>query len=104
METDKRQVRSYLTLANETVHMFHYLTVEIRDPFLRPELVDRVAAMLNCNLAQLCGPKCNSLKVREPEKYEWDPKKLLQRITDIYLHLDCDTFAQAVANDERSYR
>lgn len=38
--------------------MFHYLTVDIKEPFLRPELVDRLSAMLNFNLQQLCGPKC----------------------------------------------
>ena len=38
---DERQCRSYLTLARETVDMFHYLTQEIKEPFLRPELVDR---------------------------------------------------------------
>ena len=57
--------------------------------------------MLNFNLQQLCGPKCNNLKVRNPEKYGWEPKKLLNQLTDIYLHLDkSDKFAQAVANDE----
>lgn len=50
--------RSYLTLARETVDMMHYLTKEVPDPFLRPELCDRLAAMLNFNLAQLCGQKC----------------------------------------------
>ena len=64
------------------------------------ELADRLAAMLNFNLQQLCGPKCSSLKVRNPERYAWEPKKLLNRLTDIYLHLDCDKFAQAIANDE----
>ena len=64
-------------------------------------LADRLAAMLNFNLQQLCGPKCNNLKVRNPEKYGWEPKKLLNQLTDIYLHLDkSDKFAQAVANDE----
>jgi Ubiquitin elongating factor core len=55
---DERQCRSYLTLARETVDMFHYLTMEIIEPFMRPELVERLAAMLNFNLQQLCGPKC----------------------------------------------
>lgn len=55
---DERQCRSYLTLAKETVDMFHYLTVDIKEPFLRPELVGRLATMLNFNLQQLCGPKC----------------------------------------------
>jgi ubiquitin conjugation factor E4 B len=56
--------------------------------------------MLNFNLQQLCGPKCKNLKVKNPEKYGWEPKKLLDSLTDIYLHLDCDEFANAIANDE----
>ena len=65
------------------------------------ELADRLAAMLNFNLQQLCGPKCKNLKVKNPEKYGWEPKKLLNQLTDIYLHLDkSDKFAQALANDE----
>ena len=101
---DEKQCRSYLTLATETVDMFHYLTQKIIGPFLDSHLGDRLAAMLNFNLQQLCGPKCKNLKVKNPEKYGWEPKKLLDSLTDIYLHLDCDEFANAIANDERSYR
>lgn len=43
--------------------MLQYLTAEIKEPFLRLELVDRLASMLNFNLQQLCGPKCKNLKV-----------------------------------------
>lgn len=100
---DERQCRSYLTLARETVDMFHYLTADIKEPFLRPELVDRLASMLNFNLHQLCGPKCNDLKVRNPAKYGWEPRRLLGQIFDIYLHLNCDQFAAALAADERSF-
>ncbi|CAG0888897.1 unnamed protein product [Darwinula stevensoni] len=103
LESDERHCRSYLTLARETVDMFHYLTVEIKEPFLRPELVDRLAAMLNCNLQQLCGPKCKNLRVKNPDKYGWEPRKLLDQLTDIYLHLDSDAFVRALANDERSF-
>ncbi|XP_070562106.1 ubiquitin conjugation factor E4 B-like isoform X2 [Ptychodera flava] len=104
LSTDERQVRSYLTLAGETLDMFHYLTRTIQEPFLRPELASRLAAMLNFNLQQLCGKKCNDLKVENKEKYGFEPKKLLNQLTDIYLHLDCRKFAEAIAADERSYR
>ncbi|XP_002737351.1 ubiquitin conjugation factor E4 B [Saccoglossus kowalevskii] len=105
LSTDERQVRSYLTLAGETLDMFHYLTQKITEPFLRPELAVRLAAMLNFNLQQLCGPKCNDLRVENKEKYGFEPKKLLDQLTDIYLHFsDCPKFAEAVAADERSYR
>lgn len=56
--------------------------------------------MLNFNLQQLCGSKCKNLKVKNPEKYGWEPKKLLNFLTDIYLHLDCPEFCEAIANDE----
>lgn len=103
LSQDERQCRSYLTLAKETVDMFHYLTVDIKEPFLRSELVDRLTSMLNYNLHQLCGPKCNNLKVRSPATYGWEPRKLLGQIFDIYLHLNCDKFAASLAADERSF-
>uniref|UniRef100_A0A8C4QCV9 Ubiquitin conjugation factor E4 B n=1 Tax=Eptatretus burgeri TaxID=7764 RepID=A0A8C4QCV9_EPTBU len=103
LSQDERQCRSYLMLAMETLDMFHYLTKQVQQPFMRPELADRLAAMLNFNLQQLCGPKCRDLKVENPEKYGFDPRRLLDQLTDIYLHLDCPDFEQAVANDQRSY-
>lgn len=100
---DERQCRSYLTLAKETVDMFHYLTTDIKEPFLREELVDRLSSMLNYNLQQLCGPKCSNLKVRNPARYGWEPRRLLGQLVDIYIHLNCDDFAAALARDERSF-
>ncbi|XP_025203698.1 ubiquitin conjugation factor E4 B isoform X1 [Melanaphis sacchari] len=104
LSADERQCRSYLTLAQETVDMFHYLTKDIKEPFMRPELVNRLTAMLNFNLQQLCGPKCKNLKVKAPENYGWEPRRLLKQLIDIYLHLDCEEFAAAIAADERSFR
>ncbi|XP_012159781.1 ubiquitin conjugation factor E4 B isoform X2 [Ceratitis capitata] len=104
LSTDERQCRSYLTLARETVEMFHYLTNDIKEPFMRDEIVDRLSSMLNFNLQQLCGPKCNDLKVRNPTKYGWEPRRMLGEIFDLYIHLDCDRFAQALAADERSFQ
>ncbi|XP_077370860.1 ubiquitin conjugation factor E4 B isoform X1 [Festucalex cinctus] len=100
---DERVSRSYLALATETVEMFHILTKQVQKPFLRPELGPRLAAMLNFNLQQLCGPKCRDLKVENPEKYGFEPKTLLDQLTDIYLQLDCARFAKAIADDQRSY-
>ena len=69
LATDERMCKSYLTLARETVDMLHYLTHYVPDPFLRPELVDRLAAMLNFNLQQLCGPKCRHFKGNSSEMF-----------------------------------
>ena len=46
--------------------MFYYLTQGIQEPFLRPELADRLACMLDAVLEQLTnGPKCKyEMKVK----------------------------------------
>ncbi|CAD5121237.1 DgyrCDS9770 [Dimorphilus gyrociliatus] len=105
LSQEERQCKSYLTLAGQTVDMFHYLTEVIVEPFLNEVVVDRLVTMLDFNLKQLCGSKCNNLKVKEPEKYGWNPKQLLSDLIDIYLHLDTknDKLATAIAKDERSY-
>ena len=41
-----------------------------------------------------------NLKVKNPDKYGWDPKWLLSHLIDIYLHLDTDKLVQAIANDQ----
>ena len=48
-----------------------------------------------------CGAGGN-LKVRQADKYGWEPRKLLEQLVDIYLHLDSPKFHQAIANDEVS--
>lgn len=93
----------------QTTAMLHYLTEAVAEPFLVAEIVDRLAVMLDSNLQALAGPKCQTLKVQEPEKYAFEPKTLLTKITDIYLHLAPDPtpeapFVRAVAGDERFFQ
>ncbi|RKO87198.1 ubiquitin elongating factor core-domain-containing protein, partial [Blyttiomyces helicus] len=100
------QASSYMSLGNETVHMLQYLTAnpEIVDPFMAPEVVERLAAMLDYNLVALVGPRCTELKVKNPEKYRFDPKRLLNELMEIFMHLaHRDEFVAAVARDGRSY-
>ncbi|KAI9339915.1 ubiquitin elongating factor core-domain-containing protein [Obelidium mucronatum] len=103
----ERHAQSYVGLCNETVNMFQYLTSEERvvTPFMAPYIVERLAAMLDYNLTTLVGPKCTDLKVKNPEKYRFNPKSLLTKLVDIFLHLaHRNEFVNAVAKDERSYK
>nr|CAG8450796.1 4777_t:CDS:10 [Entrophospora candida] len=101
----ERQATSYMGLGNETVHMLKYMTSEVVEPFLTPEIVDRLAAMLDYNIVCLVGPRCIDLKVKDPDKYRFQPKKLLSRILTVFLNL-CkhSEFIYAVARDGRSYK
>ena len=45
-----------------------------------------------------------TFQVDHPERYGFNPKELLNHLTDIYLHLQGGVLARAIATDERSYR
>eukprot|EP00898_Chlorokybus_atmophyticus_P007588 jgi/Chlat1/7830/Chrsp66S00575 len=101
-------VKWQMQMADYYIRMMQYTTTEITAPFLLPEMVDRVAEMLNYFLLQLAGPQRRDLKVQDPEKYNFRPKELLAMIADIYLHLAVGdsngSFPAAIARDGRSYR
>jgi len=101
----ERDATSYTSLGNETVSMLKLFTSAIGDAFVQPEIVSRLASMLNYNLEVLVGPRCGSLRVRAPEKYRFNPRQLLCEIMDVYLNLRTkQPFIEAIARDGRSYR
>jgi ubiquitin conjugation factor E4 B len=105
LASTERQATSYISLANETVSLLNKFTAFVPDAFVYPEVVDRLARMLNFNQAFLTGEKCKNLKVRNPEKYRFNPKELLSTIVDVYLNLRTkQAFTIACARDGRSYR
>nr|XP_019011039.1 ubiquitin-conjugation factor E4 B [Kwoniella pini CBS 10737]OCF49820.1 ubiquitin-conjugation factor E4 B [Kwoniella pini CBS 10737] len=88
----------------ENVKLIRDITATTKEPFVTAEIVDRLAASLDENLAVLVGPKISELKVANPEKYSFKPKDLLAAIAQIYLNLGNEAeFIRAVANDGRSY-
>ena len=101
--SEERQVTSYLTLATKTLQTFGELTKVIQKPFLKPELADRLVAMLNINLKQLSGAKARELKVENKQKYNWKPEQMLFLLAELYLNLQSASFIDFVAKEERSY-
>jgi ubiquitin conjugation factor E4 B len=105
LASTERQAASYISLANETVSLLTKFTAFVPDAFVYPEVVDRLARMLNFNQVVLTGDKCKNLKVKNPEKYRFNPGSLLSMIVDIYLNLRVKQgFVLATARDGRSYR
>ena len=64
--------------------------------------MDQSASMhLHCQqITGTCVACCRNLKVKNPEKYGWEPKWLLSHLIDIYLHLDSEALITAIANDQ----
>ncbi|ROT35206.1 ubiquitin conjugation factor E4 [Sodiomyces alkalinus F11] len=99
------QAGSYMQLANETLSMMKLFTSALGEAFTMPEIVQRLASMLNYNLETLAGPKMGQLKVNNPQKYHFQPRVLLSDLVEIYLNLgSSQTFVDAVAADGRSYK
>eukprot|EP01092_Planopodium_desertum_P011333 TRINITY_DN5160_c0_g2_i1.p1 TRINITY_DN5160_c0_g2~~TRINITY_DN5160_c0_g2_i1.p1 ORF type:complete len:247 (-),score=20.39 TRINITY_DN5160_c0_g2_i1:64-729(-) len=93
-----------MLLANSTIDMLHYLSQDVVAPFMREELVGRIATMLNYFLVALAGPSRSELKVKNPESYNFKPKELLTKLIDIYLNFSkCEEFKIAITQDQRSY-
>jgi len=103
---DEHVVRIEFLLANETVHMLSYFSAEMKSQFMLPEMVGRLAQMLNFFLVTLADPdKRKSLHVANPAKYHFNPKKLLHMIVNTYLSFADETeFIEACAKDGRSFK
>lgn len=101
----ERQARSFIGLSNKTIELFDLFTQKVPKAFTKVEIVDRLAGMLDFNLNQLVGPRYGELKVKNPEKYQFNPRKLLTGIAKIFINLSTEKeFVTAVSRDARSFR
>ncbi|KAF2840616.1 putative ubiquitin fusion degradation protein UfdB [Patellaria atrata CBS 101060] len=101
----KSKAKGYMQLTNETVATLKLFTEALADSFTMPEIVQRLADMLDYNLEALVGPKQASLKVENPQEFGWNPKLMLTEIIDVYINLrEKPNFHLAVARDGRSYK
>lgn len=99
------QATSYMQLANETVAMMKLFTKALSGSFTLPEIVGRLAGMLDFNLDLLVSSKSQNLRVENADKYHFNPKTLLPDLADIFLNLGkAQSFVEAVAADGRSYK
>ena len=105
LSSAKGRAKSYMQLTNETVAMLKLFTEALANSFTKPEIVQRLADMLDYNLDVMVGPKSSNLIVKEPQEYSFNPKALLSELLDVYLNLkDKENFVFAIARDGRSYK
>lgn len=105
LESAKGKAKSYMQLTVETLAMLKLFTDALADTFTMPEIVQRLADMLDYNLDALVGPKQTNLKVEDPQQYNFNPAALLSDIVEVFLNLGHkEAFYLAVARDGRSYK
>jgi len=105
---NEHNAKILMLLANSTIHMLFYFSDEENGgtvaPFVVPEVVDRMATMVDFFINRLAGPQVKEVKVQDPRKYHFEPGVLLTEIVGIFLHLSSsDAFLERVAHDQRSY-
>lgn len=106
LQTLGNQATSYMQLANETLEMMKLFTEALSEAFTMPEIVSRLASMLNYNLETLAGKKAAAeLSVSNKDKYHFRPIQLISDFVEIYQNLGSSrVFIDAVAADGRSYK
>jgi len=103
LRNNEQLVRHYMALANEVISFMASLSKDdiFAQAFTVPALLPRLAGMLSSVLVNLAGKGGIDLKVNEPEKYNFFPKKLLSQICEtlleIHSHSGDNRFALAVA-------
>ncbi|KAL4878531.1 ubiquitin elongating factor core-domain-containing protein [Aspergillus karnatakaensis] len=101
----QNSAKAYMQLTNETVAMLKLFTEALAESFTMPEIVQRLADMLDYNLDAMVGPKSSNLRVENLHEYGFRPRALLSEIVDVYLNLMTkQNFIVAVARDGRSYK
>jgi ubiquitin conjugation factor E4 B len=105
LEDSKGKAKSYMGLTRESMATLTLFTEALSASFTMPEIVQRLADMLDYNLDTMVGPKSSNLKVKEPEQFGWNPRQLLGDIMTVFINLSNQpSFAQAIARDGRSYK
>ncbi len=105
LEDHKGRAKSYMGLTRETMEMLILFSESLADSFTMPEIVTRLADMLDYNLETMVGPKSANLKVENMDQYKFNPGALLSDIMTVYCNLALKpNFIHAIARDQRSYK
>ena len=105
LEDHKGRAKSYMQLTRETMEMLKLFSESLADSFTMPEIVTRLADMLDYNLDTMVGPKRSNLRVENPQEYGFNPLALLADMITVYCNLATKKrFVEAIAKDGRSYK
>ena len=105
LESEKGKAKSYMGLTRESMATLILFTETLPDAFTMPEIVSRLAAMLDYNLDIMVGDKRTNLLVENAAEYKFNPRELLGEIIKVFLNLRGKaSFTSAIVHDGRSYK
>ncbi|GIL86984.1 hypothetical protein Vretimale_14189 [Volvox reticuliferus] len=120
-ERNGQNLTAMIRSATSVIDTLNFITEEADTTrtLLQPHMVERLRDSLNYFLKYLVGPERRQLRVRNPEKYNFNARELLRGLVTVYLHVDsidraiaansgggaaAPVFAAAVGGDKRSFK
>ncbi|EFJ51708.1 hypothetical protein VOLCADRAFT_87432 [Volvox carteri f. nagariensis] len=117
-ERNGNNLTAMIRSATSVIDTLNFITEEADTTrtLLQPHMVERLRDSLNYFLKYLVGPERRQLRVRNPEKYNFNARELLRGLVTVYLHVDAidrgiaastgtaPVFAAAVGGDKRSFK
>lgn len=86
------------------IELLSKVTENCPEPFTSEELGEKFAEAVDFCLDQLCSQKGLKFKIKDPERYHFQPKELLANLVRMYANMShLDQFKTNVISDERSY-
>lgn len=110
----KEHCRQYMRMGHQTMNTLHQMCRQTCDVLVDDKVVldQMIASCLDPSLDRLVGPKCLELKSEKSRfdfaLFEFDPKKLLFQIIEMYCYLAAENsaprIARTITEDGRYYR
>jgi ubiquitin conjugation factor E4 B len=99
-----RQAKGSLQLSNMVTQLLAKVTQSCQDPFISEELGEKFAQAVNFCLDQLTTQKGLKFKIKNPERFYFEPKELLVNLVTMYANMaHLEIFRNNVVKDGRSY-
>lgn len=104
MMSAREMARNYFGIVWGEIRLISSLFELNKQAFLDKMILPRFVGMLNGTLVSLAGNKCKGLVIKDMEKCNFRPKKLLAEIVRLYLGMQSDEFLFCILRDEGVFR
>lgn len=100
----KRTAKGSFQLSNMVTELLAKVTDQCPEPFVTEELGAKFAQAVNFCLDQMASEKGLKFKIKNPERFYFEPKPLLVNLVTMYANMShLDVFKRNVVLDGRSY-
>jgi len=102
--SESRKAKGSLQLSNMVIQLLAKVTKHCPEPFVSKDLGEKFAQAINFCLDQLTTQKGLKFKIKDPERFYFEPKSLLVNLITMFANMaHFEKFRESVVQDARSY-